>query len=120
MSDLKQQLDVDIERFFDNIESQSHSDKKQTLKDIFEKYLHLTSSDYMMDYFDLNDIVGHAMTLFATETFPVHLGYKRKKVQEDNLRYLCLIESTVMHLNKKGCLKKIAKFDKREDLLDKD
>lgn len=118
MSDLKQQLEVDIERFFDNIENQNHSDKKRTLKDLFDKYLHLTTSEYVMDSFDLNDIVSHAKTLISNERVPIHLGFRRKKVDEDNLKHLCVVEATVMHLNSKGCLKRVATFDKREDIID--
>lgn len=117
---LKEQLDVEIKRFLENIENQSNRDRLETLNNMFEKYLHLNTCDYMMDRFDLMEIIGSAKSNFSTTTFPIFLGHKKHKVDPNDHANLCIIEATIGHLNKNGCLKKMAKFDKREDLYDQD
>ena len=70
-----------------------------------------------MDNHDFNKIIGSAKQKFATDTFPVFLGPRRVKVPPGDLPNLCVIEATIGFLNKNDCLKKIPKFDKREDKL---
>lgn len=117
MSSIKEQLDVDIKRFFEQIEKQHQNDKFQTLRNLFDKYLHLNTSDYMMDYHDLNSIISNAKGKFANNKFPVHLGAKKRLVPQGELSNLCVVEAVIEHLNKNDCLKKIPKFDYREDKL---
>ena len=74
MSDLKEQINVDIKRFFEQIEKQNNEDQAKTLFNLLDKYLHLSKADHMMDYYDLNHIICHAKTLFGTKTFPLFLG----------------------------------------------
>ena len=113
--DLKTQLDTDIVRFLENIETQSHLDRIQTLKLLFDKYLHLNSCDFLMDYHDLINIINGAKNKFSNESIPIHLGAKKRLVSQNELTHLFLIESAVSHFNMNGCLKKTPKFDKRED-----
>tara|TARA_R100000951_G_scaffold116766_1_gene130586 strand:+ start:24247 stop:24600 length:354 start_codon:yes stop_codon:yes gene_type:complete len=115
MSDLKDQIDIDIKRFLDNIENQSQDDKIKSLRTLFDKHLHLHTCDYMMDKHDLQTIIGGAKTLFARETVPIHLGEKKRMVEQSELSNLFVIEATVSHLNKNDCLKRLPKFDKREN-----
>lgn len=117
MSKLKDQLDVDILRFLENIETQNFSDKIQTLRQMFDKYIHLSKSEHMMDAHDLSIIINDAKNLFVTQPMPVHLGSTKRLVSAGDLPNLCLIEATISHLNKKDCLKKMPRFDKREDKL---
>lgn len=115
MSNLKEQLDVDIKRFFEQIETQNFNDQKETLRNLFNKYIHLSKADHVMDYYDLNDIVSNAKGKFSRKTFPVFLGKKRRKVMDTEQANLCIIESVISHLNQKDCLKKLPKFDYKED-----
>lgn len=115
MSKIKEELEVDIKRFFEQIEKQNHNDRVETLRNLFNKYLHLSTSDYMMDYIDLNNIISHAKNSFSTKTFPVFLGDKKRKVDESYQANLCVIESAIAYLNDKECLKRIPKFDYKED-----
>lgn len=117
MSNLKEQLDVDIYRFLDNIENQSENSKVETLRNLLEKYLHLNSCDFLMNEHDLNCIISDAKNKFANNKMPIHLGSKKRLVTQSELPNLCIIEATIGHLNKKDCLKKLPKFDKREDKL---
>jgi len=118
MIEIKKQLDIDIDSFFHNIETQMISDQKKSLRDLFEKYLHLNTCDLVMDKSDLLSIVSKSKHLYANERMPIHVGkYKTQLDQEEN-RKICLIEATIMHLNSKECLKKTPKFDKRDDTLE--
>lgn len=114
---LKDELEVDIKRFFEQIEKQNPQDQKETLRLLMNKYIHLSTSEYKLDYYDLNSIIGDAKGRFANKTFPVFLGDRRRKVEESEQANLCVIESTIAHLNKSDCLKKMPKFDYKEDKL---
>ena len=115
MSDLKKQLEVDIKRFIDNIENQSDADKIQTLRNMFKTHLHLHTCDYMMDKHDLQTIIGGAKGNFSRDAMPIYLGAKKRIVDQNELPNMMVIESTISYLNKNDCLKKMPKFDKRED-----
>ena len=115
MSDIKNQLDTDILNFFKNIETQSVNDQVQTLKNLFNKHLHLHTCDHKMDYYDLMKIVNLAKGKFADRSFPVYLGDPRKLVPQNELTNLCVIECVVEYLNQNDCLKKMPKFDYKED-----
>jgi len=117
MSKMKEQLEVDILRFFENIENQTQNDRLKTLRNLFDKYLHLNTTDYTMNDSDLFKIVSSAKQKMSNEKVPVYLGDKKKLVNQHDLPNLFVIEATVAHLSKKACLKKLAKFDKREDKL---
>jgi len=117
MNNLKQQLDVDILRFLENIENQNFSDKIQTLRHLFDKYIHLSQAELLLDAHDLGVIVNDAKTIFASQTAPVHIGPNKRLVSPADLPNLCVVEATISRLNKKDCLKKLPRFDKREDKL---
>jgi hypothetical protein len=112
---LKEQLEVDIQRFFENIDKQSDNDKVETLRNLMDKYIHLSKSDFLMNHFDLMAILSSAKGKFANETFPVILGSKKQKVLDIELPNLCVIEATIEFLNKNDCLKKMPKFDKQRE-----
>jgi hypothetical protein len=115
MSSLKEQIEVDIKRFLENIDSQSANDKVGSLRTLLDKYLHLTTCDYMMDYHDFRTIISGANSKFQHSSLPVHIGKKKQQVRQEDFGNFCVIEATISHLNKNDCLKKLAKFDKRED-----
>lgn len=115
MSELKKQLEVDVLRFFEQIDTQNSNDKVKTLRNLLDKYLHLNTSDYMMDDHDLRSIVSDAKARFARDNMPIFLGDHKRKVAPGDIPNLCVVEATIAHLNGKDCLKKLPKFDKRED-----
>lgn len=115
MSKISNELEVDIKRFFEELDNQNYNDRVTSLKLLFEKHLHLHSSDYMMDKHDLFSIISTAKGLYSSKAFPIYLGDKCRKVNKEDYGNLCVIEATVSHLNNKKCLKKIAKFDYKED-----
>lgn len=115
MASIKDQLESDIKRFFEQIEKQNHNDQLQTLRNLLDKYIHLSSCDFVMDYHDLSSIVSHAKGVFTNKNFPVFLGKKKRRVYESEQANLCMVEATVSYLNKNDCLKKLPKFDYKED-----
>jgi hypothetical protein len=112
---MKQNLEADIQNFFNQIDSQTDSDQKQTLRLLLDKYIHLTKSDMMMDKHDLESIIAMAKAVMVEKTMPVTMGKNKRRVHPDQLTTLCVIEATISHLNKTECLKRLPKFDYRED-----
>ena len=115
MGSLKEQFEVDMKRFFEQIERQGTNDRKETLRNLFDKYIHLSNSDILLDRHDLGVIISNAKDRFSSKTFPVYLGEKKKKVDADDQANLCVIESTIGFLNKNDCLKKLPKFNYKEN-----
>ena len=114
---VKETLESDIINFFEQIDNQNVNDQRQTLRLLLDKYIHLTKAELMMDKHDLEVIVSHAKGLMAQKTFPVHLGKNKRRVDESEQTTICIIESTISHLNKNDCLKRLPKFDYKEDSL---
>jgi len=116
VSDLKEQLEVDILRFFENIDNQDESGKRQTLRDLMDKYIHLSRSTYLMDSYDLKEIISGAKNAFSRDSAVIYIksGSISRRVCQDELANLFVIEATISHLSKKDCLKRLPKFDKRD------
>jgi len=113
--ELKDQLENDILDLLKNIENQPKWEKIQTIRNMVSKHIHMNTSDHLMDHYDLQSIIEGAGKLYVDNHFKFVLGSAKKKVEERDYSNLCVIESTVSHLNKLGCLKKMPRFDKRED-----
>jgi hypothetical protein len=118
--DMEDQLNSDIMRFLENIRNQTKNDQIKTLRQLFDKHIHLNKAEYIMDSYDLNRIIGSAKQKFANDNMKIFLGERKVKVSPGDLPNLCVIEATIGHLNKIGCLKRLPKFDKREDRLPED
>ena len=112
---IKNEVDSDIFRFFEQIENQGMEDKRKTLKLLIDKYAHLSTSNYLLNDKDLFDIISTSKSIFSKKTFPVFLGENSKRVLECNQATICIIEATISHLNNKECLSKLAKFDYRQN-----
>ena len=104
-------LEADIKKFFEQIETQNTNDRIVTLKKLFDKYIHLNTCNRKMDYTDYHNIVNGAKTKFSSTSFPVVLGDKKREIKPQEQANFCLVESTIDYLNGIGCLKKIPKFD---------
>lgn len=109
-----EKLNCDILNFFKEIENQSPSDRIISLRLLLDKYIHMTKCDFMMDRIDFNEIVSNAKKIMAEKTMPVKIGKSDSPIFETEMVSLCIIESTIMSLNKRGCLKKIPKFEYKE------
>lgn len=112
---LKDQIDGDISSFFKNIENLGINDQKDTLRILLSKYAQLSSSEFLMDKINLDSIIDNAKTLMSTKTMPMFIGAKKKKVPEHEQATVCIIESTISHINKNDCLKRLPKFDYRDN-----
>ena len=114
MSD-KFDIDGDIDYFFKDIEYGYERDAKQKLKTLLLKYAGANLPEKKIDHQDLFDIIGSAKQKFANETLVIFLGQDRNKVAPEDMANVCVIEATIGHLNKIKCLRRLVKFDKRED-----
>ena len=112
---IEEDLKIDIINFFSHIENQSPNDKRETLKILMDKYIHLSKATYLMDHYDLQAIIERAKSVFSKKTFPCYLGYKSYRVYENDQSNLCVIEAVITHLNSKECLSKIPKFNYKEE-----
>lgn len=115
--ELKHRMRCDMKQFLDDIENQSHADKLISLQNLMDKYIHLNTCDYSMDHYDLRSIIGSAKGKFSNDSMPIFLGDKKRKVTQGELPHMMMIEATIGWLNKNNCLKRLPKFDKREDKL---
>jgi hypothetical protein len=111
---LKQDLDADILAFFEQIEKQTDEGKRKSLKLFMEKYLHLTTTDCLLDKHDFEMVKDHAHRFYVNSAFPKKIGNNRREISSHEANVLAIIEGTIQVLNGRDCLKKIAKFDYRD------
>jgi len=112
---LKEEVEVDIKRFFEHMDSQNSIDREETLRNLLDKYVHLTTAEHILSPYDLAMIVGGANTLFKSKSMPTYIGPKLAKTCQSDEIHLCVIESTITVLNSHDCLKKLPKFDYRDN-----
>jgi hypothetical protein len=108
-------LENDIINFFKNIEGQNTNDKRNTLRLMMEKYLHLNSSAFLMDKHDLEMIISEAKKKIVIKSFPTHIGKNKARVNQDEQVPLAIIEAAIGFFNGNDCLKRLPEFDYRED-----
>ena len=114
---LNDNVSKDVIETLENLETQYHTDKIQTLTLLLEKYIHKNKAVHLMDNHDLNNIVSLAKNRMANTSFPkfLKLGSLTKQVPQNNQVHICLIEATIEHVNKLECLKRLPKFDYQEN-----
>ena len=115
MGDIKDELEADIKRFLEQIEGQAENDKVQTLRNLFSKYLHLNSCDFVMGHADFQLILNGAQKFYVDKSMPIFLGDKRQKVTSNEQANYCVILSSILYFNKNNCFNKIPVFDEQED-----
>jgi hypothetical protein len=117
MSDKETQseIDAEIRRLIEVLDNQNYNDQIESVRKLVEKYVHLTTTDHMMDGFDLKKIINNAKSIFAKENTKIYLGKKKTPISQSDMSNYCVIEATIRYLNTIGCLKKLPKFDKRDE-----
>ena len=110
MQDLEQRISQDALEFMDNIGKMQHTDKMELLKLLLKKYALLASSDVLFDKKDLNDIISSSKQNYVNIASVVEMEGSETPIHQLEIPNLCVIEATIGHLNKNGCLKKIPKF----------
>ena len=108
---IKEQLEMDICSFFENIEKQDLADRKKTLRLLIDKYAHLFSAPVVLDKYDFDMIKSYALDFYKAHTFPKFVGSKRQEIHSSEANILSVIEGTIMRLNHQECLRKLPKFD---------
>ena len=112
---INDQLDNDIRSFFEQIDGQTKDGKRDTLKNLIDKYAHLNTSEQLLNHADLKTIVSNARNLYSNFPFPVTIGDKYMPVVDRNsIPNLCVIEATIGTLNSYDCFKRFPKFDYRK------
>ena len=109
---INDQLESDIVNFFTQIENQNKSDKKETLRNLLNKYAHINSSECILSHYDLQVIISQAKDYMVYQSVPVVIGegYGRQ-VDSMNLANLAVIEATIGYFNNLNCFKRLPKFD---------
>jgi len=112
---LEKEIEQDISQFFREIKGMSSLDKKKTLSNLMDKYLHITTATILLDKQDFELIKGNAAKLYIDRAWPKNMkeGFSREIAGSDAVN-ISLMEATIMHLNYKDCLKKNPKFNYEE------
>jgi len=114
VQDLEQQINQDVSEYLNSIDRLDYNDRSELLKIMIKKFALLGSSDTLLFKKDLVDIVSSAKLNFSYKPMPVKMSDSDLEVHQSDLGHLCMIEATIGHLNKHGCLKKVPKFDYRK------
>lgn len=112
---LHEQIDQDISQFFRDIENMLLEDQKKTLKNLLDKYCHLSTASVKWDRNHFDIIKGYAMKSFNNQAFPKKFNNSYAEFSTQEAPNVCLIEATIDHLNAQDCLKKLPKFNIKED-----
>lgn len=111
MSNPESEISKDVLEFLSSIEKMGHSGKIELLTLLLKKYAVLGTTDILLNKKDLESIISSSKKGFVDLTMPVEIRGSDLPVQQPDLANLCVIESTIGHLNKLNCLKRVAKFD---------
>lgn len=109
---LTEELERDASQFFREIEKMSDEDKKTLLIKLLDKYAHISSSKLVLDKNDFVAIKSMASKLYMDRGWPKFFkqGFSREISGQDSVN-ISLIESTIIYLNSKDCLKRLPEFD---------
>jgi len=111
---LKEELEQDISRFFNDIEKMTDGDKKKTLLNLFDKYIHLSSVTVLFNKQDFERIKGNGIALYNDRAWPKKFNNSYLEISASEAPHMCWVEATIAYLNGKDCLKKLPKFDYKE------
>jgi CMP-N-acetylneuraminic acid synthetase len=106
-----QQIEQELRDFLSMEDNIRKSDRLAALMAIINKHFELDKIDHIVIHYDLEQIISHAKSSFATMTLPVVIS--RKQVHETEVRFILLMESFAGYLNKNKLLKRLVKFDYR-------
>lgn len=110
----KDQLETDVYAFFKNIASQTPEDQRKTLRQLIEKYAHLSSAECILNKDDFRSVKEHAHNFYMASAFPEKISGNRDVIEPHEANILSIIEGTIHLLNTKDCFKKTPKFDYRD------
>jgi len=111
---LKEELERDIQQFFQQVENQLPEGKRDTLKLLIDKYCHISSAPILFDKSDFDMIEQFAQKFFVNAHLPKVIGKNRRTIEGGDLRVLAIIEGTISYLQSQDCFKKLPKFDYKE------
>ena len=112
---IEKDLEQDVGQFFQEIEKMLPEGKKKHLKILIDKYCHLLSTPIIFDKYDLDMIKDLALRQFIDKTARVYMGKNRREVTDRDIVTLRVVEATIGYLHSKDCLKKLPKFDYKNE-----
>jgi hypothetical protein len=113
-----QEIDIrdDAKKFIDSLGDMPYREKLVYLIDLLKKYAEFNKESEELKHEDFLDIISLAMSNRATNANFVHLedyNDNFKELSYSQYNNLCVIEATIGVLHRKGCLKNVPKFKKR-------
>jgi len=111
MSSPESEISRDVLEFLNSIEKMTHSGKVDLLTILLKKYAVLGTADIILEKKDLETIISRAKQIYVEKSMPVEIRGSDIPVHQPDIPNLCVIESTISHLNNLNCFKRVAKFD---------
>jgi hypothetical protein len=102
---------MDIHQFFRQIEGQLADGKRETLRLLVDKYIHLTRATVLLNKGDFDDIREMATKMYLDRKWPKKFKNSNRSIVPTEATNMCIIEATIAHLNNLECLKKTPKID---------
>jgi hypothetical protein len=110
---LEGKISQDALEFLNQIDTLSHSAKRDLLVLLLQKYALLSTTELLLDKRDFDDIISASKGLFAHKTMPVKLQGSDIPLDHHQIANLCVIESTISVLNKHKAFNKIPHFKEK-------
>lgn len=105
----KEQVDQDLEKYFAVEHKLRIDQKREHLRELFDRHFTFTQTDHSMTSSDLFHVVSGAKTGYANMRSSPYIS--GKAVEENDLRNVAVIEALLTYLNGNHLLKKIVKFE---------
>jgi hypothetical protein len=84
-------------------------DRLKYLMAIVNKHFATDKIDHLVNYSELNDIIGYAKSSWVQTTLPMEIS--RREVHSNDVNYVLVMEAFISYLNRNKLLKKLVKFD---------
>lgn len=108
------EIERELRDYLEKEGNMRHADKLPYLMLIINKHFGLDKIDHIMDYYDLDRVIGGAKSVYAQTSMPMKISKRELTPQETN--YVLVLESFVGYLNNKKLLKRLIKLDHKEKL----
>lgn len=110
MKELTEEMERDIKDYLDKIDNMNENDKRDALRLLFVKHLHLENSEFLLGKYEFNCIISNAKTNFVNQS--THVTVEGKDIQQEHKRIICIAQAVIGELRKLKVLHKVVKFKK--------
>lgn len=84
-------------------------EKLNYLMSIFDKHFAFSQKECTIEYMDFNNIIDAAKEIYTKQNVPMHITGKR--IDDNHLVHVAMIESFIRYLNGNELLKKLPKMN---------